>query len=231
MIMRARFTPLALLVALLLFPNAIFASPFYIGTSPLVPPTDGVYLSPQNVHAEYDAPGLQIILQDIQHSGFTNINRIPVSGGTLETFNSTVVGNVSINGGPLMPISLFGPVQVFLSGYTTGDVGGPFNTEMLSLTLQSASGILLQESPTQSSTGQTKITDLGSGLFHIDSFFDVFTELSIDGGTTFISSQGSTHVDLTNAPLPGALPLFVTGLGALGLLGWRKKKKAAPLAA
>ena len=27
-------------------------------------------------------------------------------------------------------------------------------------------------------------------------------------------------------PLPGALPLFATGLGALGLLGWRKRRKA-----
>ena len=26
-------------------------------------------------------------------------------------------------------------------------------------------------------------------------------------------------------PLPAALPLFVTGLGALGLLGWRRKRK------
>ncbi len=32
-------------------------------------------------------------------------------------------------------------------------------------------------------------------------------------------------------PLPAALPLFATGLGALGLLGWRRKKKAAALAA
>ena len=29
------------------------------------------------------------------------------------------------------------------------------------------------------------------------------------------------------APLPAALPLFATGLGALGLLGWRRKRKAA----
>ena len=28
-------------------------------------------------------------------------------------------------------------------------------------------------------------------------------------------------------PLPGALPLFATGLAALGLLGWRRKRKAA----
>jgi len=32
-------------------------------------------------------------------------------------------------------------------------------------------------------------------------------------------------------PIPPALPLFATGLGALGLLGWRRKKKEAALAA
>ena len=31
-------------------------------------------------------------------------------------------------------------------------------------------------------------------------------------------------------PLPAALPLFATGLGALGLLGWRRKRKAAAVA-
>jgi hypothetical protein len=32
-------------------------------------------------------------------------------------------------------------------------------------------------------------------------------------------------------PLPGALPLFASGLGVLSLLGWRRKRKAAALAA
>ncbi len=31
----------------------------------------------------------------------------------------------------------------------------------------------------------------------------------------------------TATPLPAALPLFATGLGALGLFGWRRKRKAA----
>ena len=31
----------------------------------------------------------------------------------------------------------------------------------------------------------------------------------------------------SNTPLPAALPLFATGLGALGLLGWRRKRKQA----
>jgi hypothetical protein len=33
--------------------------------------------------------------------------------------------------------------------------------------------------------------------------------------------------DATATPLPAALPLFATGLGALGLLGWRRKRKNA----
>jgi hypothetical protein len=38
-------------------------------------------------------------------------------------------------------------------------------------------------------------------------------------------------VTITSTPLPAALPLFATGLGALGLLGWRRKRKAAAIAA
>jgi len=32
---------------------------------------------------------------------------------------------------------------------------------------------------------------------------------------------------VSNTPLPAALPLFATGLGALGLFGWRRKRKNA----
>ena len=31
---------------------------------------------------------------------------------------------------------------------------------------------------------------------------------------------------VATTPLPGALPLFATGLGALGIVGWRRKRKA-----
>ena len=60
-----------------------------------------------------------------------------------------------------------------------------------------------------------------------------FTNLvnSQDGGLDL----GLDNVSVTDAvaatPLPAALPLFATGLGALGVLGWRRKRKKAALAA
>jgi hypothetical protein len=211
--MYSRF--ILMLTTFLVLSNAVAAAPFYIGNSPLVPPTDGVYLSPQSVHAEYSGPGLTVILKDIQHTGFANIVRTPLGGNTTETFDSTVFGNVSINGGGFIPISLTGPVEVLLFGYTPGDIG-TFATEMVQLAL-SGVGVLLRESPTQASTGQTKIQDLGvGGPYRIDSFFDVFTELSLDGGTTWIPSQGSTRVDLSNIPLPATWLMFLSGFALLG---------------
>ena len=43
-------------------------------------------------------------------------------------------------------------------------------------------------------------------------------------GLAFLGETSAT-------PLPATLPLFASGLGGLGLLGWRRKRKAAALAA
>jgi hypothetical protein len=39
-------------------------------------------------------------------------------------------------------------------------------------------------------------------------------------------NQAFTLSNVSAVPLPATLPLFATGLGALGLLGWRRKRKA-----
>jgi hypothetical protein len=40
-----------------------------------------------------------------------------------------------------------------------------------------------------------------------------------------------TPIQSGTTPLPAALPLFATGLGSIGLLGWRRNRKSAALAA
>ena len=47
---------------------------------------------------------------------------------------------------------------------------------------------------------------------------------ALDFSTIAIDTVG------TATPLPAALPLFATGLGAMGLLGWRRKRKAQAVA-
>jgi len=49
----------------------------------------------------------------------------------------------------------------------------------------------------------------------------------IVGGSPFPTFNAAFSLDGVASPLPGALPLFATGLGALGLLGWRRKRKSA----
>jgi hypothetical protein len=43
-------------------------------------------------------------------------------------------------------------------------------------------------------------------------------------------SGGSFDTVLTPTPLPAALPLFASGLAAIGLLGWLRKRKPAAIA-
>lgn len=55
-----------------------------------------------------------------------------------------------------------------------------------------------------------------------------------DGVDSQSSSSVSGNIQIGTAsvtPLPTALPLFASGLGAIGLFGWRRKRKAQAVAA
>ena len=56
-----------------------------------------------------------------------------------------------------------------------------------------------------------------------------YAEFGFVPSQAFNNTAGSWSAPVSTVPLPAALPLFASGLGALGLLGWRRKKKAAAL--
>jgi len=88
-------------------------------------------------------------------------------------------------------------------------------------------GIPFNLSGTVFGSGGHVIIDNVVGSFELEGANVTYVAL---GGST-IALGVPVSFEVNAVPLPAALPLFATGLGALGLLGWRRKKKAAALAA
>jgi hypothetical protein len=54
---------------------------------------------------------------------------------------------------------------------------------------------------------------------------------TLNGDAFLIDDVQGVSADTSVVPLPAALPLFAGGLGAMGLLGWRRKRKVSARAA
>lgn len=168
---------------------------------PSLPPNDGVYRTPQQIHTEYhdDAQGLHVILQDVAHRRFANVQREVVGDDEQETFDSTLTAFVSVSTGGgggedrmTESITLNGSVTTIVR--EKGDrTTGTFDAEIVSMSLSGNipgfGTIEIRENPDRKLTGRTQISDLGDGRYNVDSFFDVFTELSVDGGQTWIAAD------------------------------------------
>ena len=191
--------------------------------NPNLPPA-GQYVSPQDWHA-YFAMG--IIITNVSHMDFTQTQPPPPPGGSQpHNFNSAVQMLVSMNGGAsFSPMTAPANVVVNVSS-TTKDTATTrfFDTEMLSLSIQGGGlppGVMIRESPTRQSTGRTSIRQASPGDFRISSFFDIFPEISVDGGATWspsLSGPASVHVATFAAPVAIACPanMTVPASGAAG---------------
>lgn len=178
-----------------------------------LPPAAGQYVSQTDWHAYY-AVGFYI--KDVVHSQFTaGYPPPPPHEDANEQFGSRIDGLVSMDGQNYQPFWASGNMTVHIeSGIDSGNTRN-FDTEILQLDVSGGSlppGVLLRESPTEASTGETSITDLGNGYYDIESYFHVYTELSIDGGQTWWISL-TPPAEMVFVPEPSSLILI--GLGGL----------------
>jgi hypothetical protein len=122
------------------------------------------------------------------------------------------------------------------------NAGGPFLIDLLDNTAlgkgfdSAAFQLSLNGSILESQT----FSDLASAqAFFSNNLFDILlvagpNNVQLSFNEMMSGSEGFSfdYAAIAPVPLPAALPLFATGLGVIGLLGWRRKRKnAAALAA
>jgi hypothetical protein len=112
---------------------------------------------------------------------------------------------------------------------------GTWPIEMLSMNLvgnhPTLGQVMIRESPTLPSQGQHALHPMPGtpampgGMLAIDSFFDVFTELSLDGGQTWVPADRAIPMTLTYiTPEPATAVLMLGGTLACGLVARRRRR-------
>ena len=138
--------------------------------------------------------------------GFSPCTAPPVSGTATINFTGILTGDITIppSGSTHFQAPVTGSMKVTFINLTVAT--RTFDTEMLQLDISGGNlpaGVQLRESPTLASTGQTKITTVTGG-FHIDSFFDVFTELTTNGGLIWTPDPTARHISAVQSTDAGA---------------------------
>ncbi len=162
-------------------------APVHELTSNLLPPPQGEYAGTRPRFAFF---ANNIVISNFVHRAFVSSIPPPPPGSVVtHTCGSTVEMDIFIpGGGGWSHVSAPATSTLQIAGLL-GGAGGTeyFDTEMIQMDLSSGSpaNVLIRESPTKASLGRTTITDTGLGVYDCDSFFDIFIEISVDGGNSW----------------------------------------------
>ena len=166
-----------------------------------------------------------------------NLTMTPVSppaqnwgaGGFSTSSFFDVFFDIAPSGGSFGTDHLQGPVQVDV-GPATPDLSLPdtqdYSTQVTGLNLTGTSSqvelrLSLPEPPIITFS---TVTHVGPSGYSFGSFFDVWAELSMDGGNTW--SAGATPLSVQGLPEPETYAMLLAGLGLLALAARRRRQAA-----
>ena len=220
---RSERTQSAVIAGLIGCAAALLSSGFSVMDTyacPMFPPVPSPYHRAPVQEAGYRDPRLeapyhqrwgQYRFRLTNHRRFDASFPLPTVVGSPDchTFGSTLEGGFSIdNGANFTQVTLDNiPTRtcVTLTGTTAGVEHYTTEITQLSITSGLGAGVQVRESPTLTSSGPMNVTP-GSGNFLFDGKFAVFTELSTDGGATWIPST-----DESGNPFAGQVVLTAPG--------------------
>ena len=196
-----------------------------ISTDPSLPPTNGVYATAQGVVARYMGGGSDFELTQIVIGPFTGISHMTSGPHEIDAFS---VREFSATGSLFGFESRSGTGQFTVLG-KAGQTVGTYAARMNQMDLTSDK-LRMRIDPSRLSSGSITISDLGCNKFRITSFFDIFTEISLDNGTTWIPQvNGPLHIDLLTAvPEPGSGALGLASCAVAAGLWSRRKRCKSP---
>ena len=192
--------------------------------------------------------------QAVTFSYTEDLVTVPTSVSNVMPTSSTgtVVETLSIPGVTRSPFENFNatPGPGYGSAYISINIGSAlysFNTPENTLSIfwgSPDSFNTLSFYASKDGTGTPLFSLTGSSLLIQGYGHDLVNFQTLDGffNSVVLSSTGYSFefanltaydpptVNVAVTPLPAALPLFATGLGALGLIGWRRNKKVHALA-
>lgn len=132
--------------------------------------------------------------------------------GGVDEFPSGALLTLELPNGNTAHVTLNGPTTVRRSDPHDADGDGrmEIETELLTMNLSGTSPfgpLLLRESPTRASPG--KITQRTPGVdFAADSFFDVFFDISLDGGQSWLPVQEPVRMEAVIDAIPPILAYY-----------------------
>jgi hypothetical protein len=203
------------------------ASAFATVSSPTLvfPPPNTQYVTPAGTSVSYPGSGS---LLDI-----TGLTMLPTSSGVSLSTSATTTSAVWPSNGDddytkngtvgETSVSFTSSIDIGPDG-TQGTAPAGYRDKLISIKICSwAEGSELERvSPTIPSTGEFDYQPQPDGSFQIYSFFDVFTELSTDGGLHWTPASAPLHFDLVSSvPEPTAFSSLI--LVGIPLLARRRR--------